>query len=81
MTHTDEQLEPACRRLCAIRGIDPDVFVMHGHPEHPTLLTSTVQWRLLLPELCAHLEREQALMDVLYESQNDYIKGEPDHED
>lgn len=71
---TDADLEPAARRLCAIRGVDPDVI---GFTRYEGL-SCTVMWKSVLPELRAHLEREQALMDVLYERTNEYVKGEPE---
>lgn len=71
MTYTDADLERAAHRLCEIRGIDPD---------YPTKVFSwdKTQWEELVPELRAHLEREQALMDVLLESTNEYINKPAD---
>lgn len=78
---TDADLEPAARRLCEIRGVDPDERVGHGHSVHSTLLVYSPQWMLYVSELRSHMEIEQALMDVLLESTNEYVKGEPNIED
>ena len=55
---TDADLEPAARRLCARRGVDPDETFMSIHGQYRP------GWRFFLEELRAHLEREQALRET-----------------
>ncbi len=65
---TDEQLEPAARRLCEIRGIDPEGAgeLKYRCFEGDYGWYSEPRWMALLPELRAHLEREQALRETIW---------------
>jgi len=51
---SDDQLEPAARRLCEIRGLDPDGTVVEsrGGPRDLVLRTYRIPaWRTLVPEI------------------------------
>lgn len=54
---TDANLEPAARRLCEIRGIDPDSL-------SPVMGWNRPRWKHVIPEIRAHMEREQALRET-----------------
>ena len=56
---TEQQIEDAARRLCAIRGLNPDHKVLDEQGWWQTL------WLILSIELRAHIEREQALREVV----------------
>lgn len=72
---TDADLEPYARRLCEIRGVDPeaDGYIYKMFPDGSTYCKR--MWESFVPDLRAHLEREQAITDVdrdFYE--NEYPK-------
>jgi hypothetical protein len=67
---TEEQLEAAARKLCEIRGIDPDKSVPHGAPPNdmgyvPSVLLYAPAWRLVASEIRNFYQIAQALDSVL----------------
>lgn len=62
----EKEIEAAARRLCAIRGIDPEVMVGHGAEPNaqghvPAVWLHSPAWRRLVPEIVAHLQVTEAL--------------------
>ena len=60
----DELIERAAKKLCEIRGLDPDESVPHGHPEGYASIVYSKQWELLVPEIRSHLQVEEAIQVV-----------------
>lgn len=63
---TDEQIEAAARKLCEIRGIDPDKRVGHGaEPDAngmvPAVMLYSPAWRLVAREVSAFYQVAQAI--------------------
>lgn len=53
---TEQQIEAAARKLCEIRGIDPDRMVPHGAPPNdhgyvPAVLLHSPAWRMAVSEV------------------------------
>lgn len=62
----EEKLEIAARKLCEIRGIDPDFLVSHGAPpgDHgyvPAVLLHTPAWRMAVSEVRNFWEMARAV--------------------
>jgi hypothetical protein len=62
------QLERAARRLCKLRGVDPEMRVAHGaDPDHnghiPCVLLYSPMWTRLAREVREHWELTEALRD------------------
>lgn len=67
---TDEQIEVAARKLCEIRGIDPDRRVGHGaEPDAnglvPAVLLYSPAWRLVAREVTSFYQVAQAIDHAL----------------
>lgn len=67
---TDEQLEAAARKLCEIRGIDPDRQIGHGAPPNangavPAVMLYSPAWRLAASEIMGFYQVAKALDFVL----------------
>jgi hypothetical protein len=63
---TEQQIEAAARKLCEIRGIDPDLLMSHGAPpsDHgyvPMVLLHTPAWRMYVSEVRKFWEMAQAV--------------------
>ena len=74
---TDKQIEIAARRLCEIRGIDPDKRVSHGADPSPDgvicdVLLYSKAWQRAVREVKAHL----AILDAM-----NYAYGMTHHDD
>lgn len=67
---TEEQLEMAARKLCEIRGIDPEKRIPHGAPPNdmgyvPAVLLHSPAWKLVAGEIRGFYQIAQALDHVL----------------
>lgn len=63
---TEQQLEAAARKLCEIRGIDPDFLVSHGVPPSdmgyvPAVLLHSPAWTLAVSEVRNFYELAKAI--------------------
>lgn len=63
---TEADLELAARKLCEIRGIDPDFMVSHAAPPTdqgyvPAVLLHSPAWRLAVSEVRKFWEMAQAI--------------------
>lgn len=63
---TDEQIKAAARRLCELRGQDPDAMVIHGpKPDQfgfaPAVAMQSPMWVLTLDEIQDHLRVREAV--------------------
>jgi hypothetical protein len=70
MKMDDKWLEGAARRVCELRGIDPDKMVSHGaEPDEFGIVLGVLlhspAWRLVAREVVAHQQISQALNDTL----------------
>ena len=66
MAITEQEIEGAARRLCVIRGIEPDGLVGHGAEPNaqgfaPAVWLQSPAWRLVVREIEAHLQMVEAL--------------------
>ena len=57
---TEEQIEAAARKLCELRGIDPETLVKHGcEPTHtgyvPAILLCSPAWVIAKQDVVNHL--------------------------
>lgn len=71
---TEQQVEAAARKLCEIRGIDPDFLVSHGAPPNdkgyvPAVLLHTPAWRMAVSEVRKFWEMAQAIDFAMREAQ------------
>lgn len=64
---TPDQLEQAARKLCAIRGLNPDQMLEHGAPpdERGYVLLHSPQWKLIAAEIRAFYQVAEAIDSVL----------------
>lgn len=67
---TDEQIEKAARKLCELRGIDPDMSVGHGaQPDAngmvPAVMCYSAAWRLAAHEIVAFFQVAKAIDHAL----------------
>ena len=78
---TPEQLEAAARKLCEIRGIDPDeVFGKRfriDKSENPEVV-SVLWWENLAVEIRAHLEIQEAIQSVPQPSPHVVLRARED---
>ncbi len=58
MMLTPDQLEAAARRLCKLRGIDPDEYGRDG------FRSSRPNWTVIRNEITARLQMDEALAGV-----------------
>ncbi len=63
-------MERAARKVCEMRGFNPDELVSHGPPPDPLgmmalVLLRSPRWRLVANEVRAHHQVAQALVDTL----------------
>ena len=50
-TMTDAQIEMAARKLCELRGLDPDARVCRAHPKHHLLAIYPFLWEVAADEI------------------------------
>lgn len=67
---TEQQLEAAARKLCELRGLDPDQRVSHGAPPNnmgyvPAVLLYSPRWQMVAGEIRGFYQIAQALDSVL----------------
>jgi hypothetical protein len=67
---TDEQIEAAARKLCEIRGIDPEKRIGHGAEPNadgmvPAVILYSPAWRLVAREVGAFYQVAQAIDHAL----------------
>ena len=72
---TDEQIEAAARRLCKIRGVDPDKGVSPVDGLDPNIVEpgSVPRWKWVSREVRANLEVRQAIRDARAEEGRKYV--------
>lgn len=58
---TDPQIEAAARKLCELRGEDPDGKIPHGHPDGYLVLLHTQRWKLYAGEIIGRLMIDEAI--------------------
>lgn len=68
----EEQLEKAARKLCVLRGIDPDQLISHGAPanEHgfvPAICLWSPSWKLVAGELKDFEQKTLVINQVMFE--------------
>lgn len=56
--YTDEQIERAARKLCALRREDPDARVVSGYSPHKHM---TPRWKLAVDDIKHHIRTEKAI--------------------
>lgn len=67
---TDQQLEAAARKLCELRGVDPDRLVPTSPPPNdmgyvPAVLLTVPAWRQAKAEIQGFLQIAQAVDSVI----------------
>ena len=63
---TNEQLKAAAYKLCELRGMNPEVLVVHGPPPDANGVVLSValyspQWQLIAEEIRYHLQFLEAI--------------------
>lgn len=71
---TEQQIEAAARKLCELRGIDPDHLISHGAPPSdmgyvPAVLLHSPAWRLVASEVQKFYEMAMAVDFAMREEQ------------
>jgi len=60
----EEKLEKAARKLCELRGLDPDERVGHGHPDGYAVMLYSPRWKLVAGEIESTLQVLEAIDSV-----------------
>ena len=67
---TEQQIEAAARKLCEIRGVNPDARVAHGAPPNENgivhaVLVYSPYWRVVAREVLSFYQVAQAVDSVI----------------
>lgn len=70
MTLTTEQLQQAARKLCQLRGHDPDRMIGHGAPPDangivPAVMLHSPAWRFAMKEIEDLMQVAEAIDSVI----------------